>query len=878
MEIKLPELSLVLLIGPSGAGKSTFANKHFLPTEIISSDFCRGALTDDENDQSVSKEAFELVHFIARKRLALGKLAVIDATNVQREARAPLVAIAREYHVIPVALVFDLPDRICQERNQQRENRKLSPNLIRQQRSEMRRSLKWLDKEGFRHIAILDSPEKIDTATIRREPLWNNRKELRGPFDIIGDVHGCGDELEALLSDLGYRKVSWMTGGSGWGDEVYRHPEGRLAVFLGDMVDRGPRILDSLRIIRNMVQSGNALCVPGNHDMKFLRKLQGKNVQITHGLEKSMAEMAALPEPGNTEFKKGLMEFLHGLVSHYVLDQGRLVVAHAGMKQTMQGRGSARVRDFALYGETTGETDEFGLPVRHNWAADYKGPAMVVYGHTPVPEPVWLNHTVNIDTGCVFGGQLTALRYPEKEFVQVAAQRTWCEPVKPFRANQAQAPGLTVQQQHDDLLDAEDVMGKRFITTRLQPNITIRAENATAALETMSRFAIDPKWLIYLCPTMSPCETSTKDGYLEYPSEAFSYYRSAGVPTVVCEEKHMGSRAVVVVGKNEDTVQRRFGIQGDGAGIIYTRTGRRFFDNKKLEQELLARLVQAMDSSGFWKALQTDWACIDCELMPWSVKAQELIRAQYASVGAASQAALEASISTLKKMQCREGLEREYQAPPNSSTKPADIEELISTFEKRRDMVQAYTSAYAQYCWPVTDIEDLKLAPFHLLATEGKVHADKDHVWHLTTLGGICEADPDILQVTAYRVVETMDSESQEDAVRWWLALTEKGGEGMVVKPFQFITRGRRGPVQPAVKVRGREYLRIIYGPEYTAPQHLQRLRSRGLGVKRSLALREFALGVEALERFVRKEPLRRVHECVFGVLALESEPVDPRL
>ena len=252
-----------------------------------------------------------------------------------------------------------------------------------------------------------------------------------------------------------------------------------------------------------------------------------------------------MPDEVREPFCKELAEFLDGLVSHYVLDDGKLVVAHAGMKEEMQGRGSGKVRDFALYGETTGETDEFGLPVRYNWAAEYRGSAMVVYGHTPVPEPEWLNRTVNIDTGCVFGGKLTALRYPEREFVSVPAARTYCEPARPFLPDDQQAPALTAQQAHDDVLDAEDVLGKRIVSTRLRGNVTIREENATAALEVMSRFAANPKWLIYLPPTMSPCETSSEPGLLEHPAEAFAYFRSQGVPQVVCEEKHMGSRAVV---------------------------------------------------------------------------------------------------------------------------------------------------------------------------------------------------------------------------------------------------------------------------------------------------------------------------------------------
>ncbi len=878
MQIRLPELSLVVLIGPSGSGKSTFASRYFLPTEIVSSDACRGMVSDDENDQTVTKEAFDLVHTIIRKRLALGRLTVVDATNVQREARKPLVAIAREYHCLPIAIVFNFPEKVCKARNQQRADRNFGPHVIRQQRSQMRRSLKGLKREGFRHIFTIDSEEDANAASIRREPLWNNKKELTGPFDIIGDIHGCCDELESLLSELGYIAKKITPADDAWGDLYYSHPEGRKVVFLGDLVDRGPRVLDTLRLVRNMVHTENALCVPGNHDIKFLRKLWGKKVQITHGLDKTVAEFEALPDGIRKHFQQQAIDFIHGLVSHYVLDSGKLVVAHAGMSQEMQGRGSGKVRQFALYGETTGETDEFGLPVRYNWAADYRGPATVVYGHTPVPEPEWLNRTINIDTGCVFGGNLTAMRYPEKEFVSVPAQATYAQPARPFLEDARNHGGLTTQQDLDSLLDADDVIGKRIISTRLRQNITIREENATAALEVMSRFAADPKWLIYLPPTMSPCETSSDAACLEHPAQAFEYYRSLGVTRVVCEEKHMGSRAVVIVCQDDDVAKTRFGVENDGAGIVYTRTGRRFFNDKSREAELIHSIRTALDKSGFWDQFETQWVCLDCELMPWSAKAQALLKDQYAAVGSSATAALSDTLSALKQVNKRHDLEKDFTAAKNSSSQPVDIEEVLGWYKKRFQMAKDYQRAYRQYCWPVESIDDLKLAPFHILATENQVHTDKDHPWHMATIHDLCANDSTILLATPYKVVDLNNPQSRNEAIQWWEALTGKGGEGMVVKPHDFIAKGKRGIIQPAVKVRGKEYLRIIYGPEYTAPKNLDRLRHRNLGRKRSLALREFALGMESLERFVRKEPLRYVHECVFGVMALESEPVDPRL
>lgn len=847
MNLIIPDLSLVVLVGVSGAGKSTFARRHFKPTEILSSDYCRGLVSDDENSQAATRDAFDVLHFIARKRLAAGKLVVVDATNVQPDARKPLLQLAREFHCLPVAIVLDLPERIAEDRNKARPDRDFGAHVVRQQAQQLKRSLRGLQREGFRTVHVLKTPEEIDAAVIERQPLWNNRRDDHGPFDIIGDVHGCYDELVALLRNLGHEVDAAAA--------TVRTTSGRKLLFLGDLVDRGPKTPDVLRLVMNAVASGAALCVPGNHDVKLMRKLRGRDVQVTHGLAESLEQLAAESDA----FRRDVADFIDRLVSHYVLDDGKLVVAHAGMKESMQGRGSGAVREFALYGETTGETDELGLPVRHNWAAEYRGKAMVVYGHTPVPEPEWLNRTVDIDTGCVFGGRLTALRYPEREFVAVDALRTYAQPSRPFLAPEVPGPVPSAQQQHDDVLDIEDVIGKRIVSTKWHGNITIREENAAAALEVMSRFAANPKWLIYLPPTMSPCATSSSNGLLEHPAEAFAYYRHEGVTRVICEEKHMGSRAVVVVCRDEEAALRSFGVKGEGIGTCFTRTGRRFFDDARVEADFLTRIRDAASAAGFWDEFETDWLCLDCELMPWSAKAQELLKQQYAAVGTAARSTLACQASALE----------------SAAARGIDVADLLARTTARKDMVAAYTDAYRRYCWTVDSVDDLKLAPFHLLATAGKVHTDQPHEWHLQTLARLAGG---IIINTPYLIVDLTDPNSEAKGCAWWESLTARGGEGMVVKPSDFIVKGKRGLIQPAVKCRGREYLRIIYGPEYSAEEHLSRLRSRNLSTKRSLALREFALGIESLDRFVRHEPLRRVHEPVFGVLALESEPVDPRL
>ncbi|MFJ6937892.1 polynucleotide kinase-phosphatase [Streptomyces sp. NPDC101132] len=845
--LPVPDLSLVVLVGATGSGKSTFASRHFKPTEVLSSDFCRGLVADDENDQSASREAFDVLHYIAAKRLAAGRLTVVDATNVQTEARRQLVALAREHDVLPVAIVLDLPEQVCAARNAVRPDRAgMSPHVVTRHRRELRRSLRGLEREGFRKVHVLRTVEEVDAARVVRERRFNDLTHLTGPFDIVGDVHGCSGELETLLAKLGYR------------DGV--HPDGRTAVFVGDLVDRGPDSPGVLRRVMSMVKSGNALCVPGNHENKLGRHLKGRTVQRTHGLAETIEQL----EREDESFVAEVREFIDGLVSHYVLDGGRLVVCHAGLPEKYHGRTSGRVRSHALYGDTTGETDEFGLPVRYPWAEEYRGKAAVVYGHTPVPNTSWLNNTICLDTGAVFGGRMTALRWPERELVDVPAEKVWYEPAKPLAT---EAPGG----REGRPLDLADVHGRRVVETRHLGNVTVREENAAAALEVMSRFAVDPRLVPYLPPTMAPTATSREgarggaaDGaYLEHPAEAFAQYRADGVTRVVCEEKHMGSRAVALVCRDADTARERFGVTGV-TGSLYTRTGRPFFDDPQVTETVLDRLRTAVSGAGLWDELDTPWLLLDGELLPWSLKATGLLRDQYAAVGAAAAAVFPDALAALDA----------------AAARGVDTGALTARQRERAADAAAFTDAYRRYCWPTDGLDGVRFAPFQLLAAEGRSLADVPHDRQLGWLDRLVQHDATgLLRTTGRLVVDTGDEDSVRAGTDWWLELTEAGGEGMVVKPLDACVRDGKGRlVQPGIKVRGREYLRIVYGPEYTRPDNLERLRERFLGHKRSLALREYALGLEALDRLAGGEPLWRVHEAVFAVLALESEPVDPRL
>ena len=855
MRIEIPEIAVVALMGVSGSGKSTFAKQHFKPTEVLSSDYFRALISDDENNQQVTSQAFDTLYYVANKRLALGLLTVIDATNVQKEARASVLHLAKEQNCHAVAIVLDVPEKLCKERNEKRPDRNFSGHVITRQGDQLRRSIRFLQKEGFRYVYVLKGEEDIANVEIVRTPLWNNKKDEAGPFDIIGDIHGCYDELCALLHKLGYSVNKE--------NHTALPPEGRKAVFIGDLCDRGSKNVEVLRLVMGMVRSGTAYCTAGNHDAKLLKKLRGANVQLTHGLDKTIEQLNTQSEPFIAEVKS----FLESLISHYVFDNGKLVVAHAGLKEIYQGRGSARVRNFCLYGDTTGETDEYGLLVRLPWANEYRGRATVVYGHTPTQEVQAVNNTFCIDTGCVFGGKLTAWRYPEREIMQVDAQKKYYAPARPF---------LDKPIANDDVLNIDDVMGQKYLTTRLRRNIKINAENSIAALEVMSRFAADPHWLIYLPPTMSPCETSKLPDYLEYPAEAFDYYKTRGVGKVVCEQKHMGSRAVVVLCKDVETAARRFKVNDGSFGIIYTRTGRHFFDDEKTQDAILSRLQAALEASGFWRDFNTDWVCLDTELMPWSAKAQKLLEEQYAPVGRAGRSGLASVVDTISK--AATALSATTVDVEAQSSQKVDLSVLLERYKERADALDLYTDAYRRYCWDVKSIDDYRIAPFHILATEGKTWCAENHLWHMETITKYISGTDPIFMETNYLLVDLLDENSVAVGVKWWEDLTASGGEGMVVKPFDFIATNGSELLQPAVKCRGREYLRIIYGPEYMLEDHLIRLKRRSLSKKRSLALAEFALGMESLERFVRSEPLYRVHECVFGVLAMESEPVDPRL
>lgn len=838
-QIQIPQVGLVLLVGVSGSGKSSFAAKHFGAFEVLSSDYFRGLVGNDVTDQSVTPAAFEALNFVATKRLEAGLLTVVDATNVQPASRQKLVDVARAQDVLVSAIVLDVPLKLCLERNAGRGPRTVALAVIDRQHRQLSKSLRGMRREGFLRVHVLYSQEEVDGVEIHRHKLLNDFRDEHGPFDVIGDVHGCLDELLLLLEELGYTVGRDDAGRA----TDAAHPQGRRAIFVGDLVDRGPDSAGVLRLVMGMTGNGHALCVPGNHEDKLVRALRGRKVALTHGLDETLAQLAEQEEG----FGRKVADFCDLLVSHLVLDDGKLVIAHAGLIEQYHGRASKRVRAFALYGQVTGEIDEYNLPVRHPWANEYRGAAMVLYGHTPVTEVAWINNTACLDTGCVFGGELSAVRYPERDIVQVQALKQYCEPGRPLESPRGpeRKPGV---------LSMEDVTGPLHLKAEGLGTVRINEAQAAGALEAMSRFAIDPRWLCYLPPTMSPSESSSRAGYLEHPDEAFGYFLRQGVTHVVCEEKHMGSRAVMLLSRNPG----RFDAPEDWVGALHTRTGRQFLDTER-EHKLLLQAHETMDRTGIWDELDSDWLILDGELMPWSLKAEPLIKDTYASVGAAAIAATDAAVAVLER----------------TSGTGLDVHELLARTRTRQSNAEAFRESYRRY---VGSADDLRFATFQVLAAEGQTFETRDHGWHLGVSDRLAAAGPKLFATTRHLRVDLSQEHEVEAAIRWWEEATAAGSEGMVVKPWQNLTKAKRGWVQPGLKVRGREYLRLIYGPDYLEEANLERLRQRATNTKRNRALHEYILGLEALRLTAAGAPLWKIHQMVFGVLALESEPLDPRL
>lgn len=405
--LAIPYSSLLILVGTAGAGKSTFAQKNFPRNMSVSTDECREILCGSRRNQKISEDAFDLFYFITEKRLKNSYPTIVDSTALYRKNRQRLREIADSYQFSTTLIFFDLSLEECLQNDQGR-TFSVGEEVIKRQFRSLQKAKEQLEEESYDHIVVLKSREEIDNLSIRLTDSLVERKD-KGPFDIIGDIHGCYEMLVSLLDKLGYQK----------GEFTYTHPQGRKIIFLGDICDRGEENVKVFDLVYSMWQHKVAYYVPGNHCDKLYRYLLGQDVKLLHGLDKTVYEYENLTKLAQEKFRENFQELFSCSPYYLIFDDGKLVVSHAGILGKWIGQVGKKIRSFCLYGSSTGKSDEKGFPMRLNWANGYKGDSYIVYGHTPVEKAVWQNRTINIDLGAVFGGKLCALRYPEKKTVTV---------------------------------------------------------------------------------------------------------------------------------------------------------------------------------------------------------------------------------------------------------------------------------------------------------------------------------------------------------------------------------------------------------------------------------------------------------------------------
>ncbi|NHC42066.1 polynucleotide kinase-phosphatase [Bacillus sp. MM2020_1] len=862
-KITLPHAGIILLVGPSNSGKTTLLNQliqeqQIFSTEVVSSNQFRALVSDvefidwnrrpkNEADslfyeyQQISKEAFEAMDYIIAKRCRLNKLTFIDATHLRDYEREKYLQMAKRYHVPAIAIVLNLAETELLRRDLARDFPR-GKNRIKLQYQHFKKMLRSIKKEGFRRCYIFGE-EELQVLNVSRleNPLLI---DVDNGFDIIGDIHGCFEEFSELLSELGYHENE---------EGYFIHPEGRKILSLGDVMSRGPRSIETLQFFQKHVTAGLAYMIDSNHGWKIARWLDGKNVKLAHGDENVKAEFDEYESKFGKDETERLKEQIRDLLleakSHYVIRKNGVNVAvavHAGIKDHYIGKQSPRISDFCRYGDTDG-IDDRGKPIRKDWSIAHQSSELILWGHDPRTQPILVNNTLNIDQGVVFGGSLTAYRFPERYLVSVKAKADYANvpdnPLKELESKRLAPPNIS------KFLDGYSVLTEQY------GEIALYADSTKSALDDLSHYTLPLEEIVYLPPTMSPTpKPSSLPGYLEHPSDAFDYYQANGVDTMIVEKKHMGSRGILFLFKNKQVAKEYIGRET--LGSIYTRTGRAFF-KKELEEQILQVLNE--DLSSYFEKYNTNFVLMDAEILPWNLKAKELIMNQYAHVG---------EMALFDRSKLREQL---MKAAANGK----DVGSWLEETDEKIHNALVFNEVYQKYCWETEGLAGIQIAPFHTIAHSNETFFSQPHTWHMEKNKEFSNMS-NLFVETEYRVVN--DEESMKAAIEWWEEMTEDGHEGFVVKPESYVARHKGKILQPAIKVRGRKYLHIIYGIDYLQPENLARLKQRNAGKKQRNALKEFALGVEAVNRFVRRESLERYHECVLGVLALESDPIDPRL
>lgn len=859
MQFKLLKGAIVLLIGPSNSGKTTLlqslvASSQLLETEIISSDYYRqlvadvdfidfSAVSKDDEDivyeeyQRISEQAFNVLHTIVEARSKLNKVSIIDATNLRSFERAIYFEIAKRHHVPVLALILNTPKDQLLARDSLRENPRGHKRVL-QQLNTFKYELKTINKEPFAKVYTV----KDEDVEIVREP---NKLylEIEDGFDIIGDIHGCYDEMLVLLKELGYKQQG----------DVYVHPAGRRLISVGDIMSRGPKSIETMQFWLKQIEAGLSYMTDSNHGWKIARWLDGQNVTLNYGDELVEQEFSTYEKEHGEEqtqaLKNRFAKMLFNAQSHYILTKNKItkaVVTHAGIKDHYIGKQSKHISDFCRYGDIQ-QTDSSSKPIRGDWFTQHKTSELIIWGHDVKLQPFKANRTINIDQGAVFGGELTAFQYPEQTFISVNSYANY--------AGTLDNPILEAKNKRFSPPNVTQFINGFTVHTSNDEQITIPKENALAAMDTFSHYTLPLEQVIYIPPTMSPTpQTSALPDYLEHPVEAFNYYKKNGITKMIAEKKHMGSRAVIFIAKNKDVAKEL--INSDSLGYITTRTGRAFFEQE--QQQRIVELIHAeLIAKNYFEQFNTSFVIMDAEILPWNLKAQRLIDQQYETV---AENALMDRHKLMEKLHI---------------TEHVDVTSWLEEYKHKYKNAAKFDAVFKNYCWSTNELSGIQIAPFHILAHSSSTNFHQPHSWHMQ-MNELLAENSSLFIATEYRLIES--EQDEQEIINWWQNMTEDGHEGIVVKPIDFLAYHKGKLLQPAIKVRGREYLRIIYGMDYTNEAFMKKLKQRNPSRKMKNALLEFKLGLEGISRFVSLESSTRVHECALATLALESDPIDPRL
>ena len=829
MILQLPEFCAILLLRPQATAPN-FAATHFPADTILSTQFFQDLIAPPHTPPDA--DALGLLQQTLDHRLKNRLTTLIDLAPLEQSERQAFRSSARRHNAPLIAIVLDLPAPAH-----------LNPEQRSQwtlENSRIQYTLPLLEPEGLAQVFHISDEATLTRLQVQWQPFPCSRLQEPGPFDIIGSPHGCHAEFISLVQKRGYQSTGTP------GQNILHHPQGRKLIVLGDLADRGPEGPRLLGLLMRTQQAGHALVVCGNQDRRLLHLLQDQLPEDSIGFEHLIPWAADLPQ----EERQPLIDWLQALPDHLVLDGGKLVAVHGGIQKKMLRRQSPPVSAFCRFGETPAETDHFGFPTLTAWTGDFEQGPLVLYAHQAQPEPVWINKTLNLDTGCVFGGKLTALSYPELELHSQPAQLIYHPPILP-----PQAQATQTQAAQDPYTLPYDLFNGRFLVqTSLRYSFGLDDQQVSAAMEMLHTETVSPRWLIYLPPSMSPPQPATEPPYLEHPNEGFSYYEKKGQSELIVQEKVDGVRAILILCKDAQTAKTHFGSQDHRLGRIYSRYGRPLLPDAE-EKAFLENLSQAATAANLWTALGTDWLCIEGQLSPTAHFLPQ-------------QTATHQRIATLLG-HAFPHMQGTFQQSPITDPEFLALRARIIAWQQP---LQAYTTHL-----PTSD-PDWTFVPYHLLASASALYFDQTHAWHLAHLERLCQHTTYHLRPLQWQQIDLSDHQARHKIIEWWHHLNATSKPGLIMKPLHFETIVGNEPIQPAIKVRTHEALRQTYGLEFDQPEALNHHRSRSLKDRRELAVRQYALGKEALQRFQARQPFAEVLQASFCHLAISTTDKEPLL